>query len=70
MPISFRVKPFSTAALAHTHPRDITLSDMHDVLDIVDQMMDLTFQDRLKISLELTAGHLDIDTQMEPCHLP
>ena len=38
---------------------------MHNVLGIVDQMVDLPFQDRLKVKLHLTAGHLDIDTQWQ-----
>ena len=38
---------------------------MHDTLNIVNQMVDLTLYNRFKIFLELTAGYLNIDAHRE-----
>ena len=38
---------------------------MHDTLNIVDQMMELTFKDRFKIRLHLTPSHLDQNAQRQ-----
>ena len=58
-------KALVNSILTHPDPRDISLPDVHNVLGIVDQMVDLPFKDRLKVKLHLTAGHLDIDTQWQ-----
>ncbi len=65
VPISLRVKPFSTAGLAYPDPGNIPLPDVHDALSIVDEVMDLPFQDGLEIRLHLAAGHLDINPERQ-----
>ncbi len=47
--------------LADADPHDVPLADVHDALDVVDQMMELALQDRLEIRLHLAAGHLNQD---------
>jgi hypothetical protein len=49
--------------LADTHPGDVALADVHDALDIVDQMVNLALQDRLEVGLHFPAGHLDENAQ-------
>ena len=51
--------------LTHAQPRDVALPDMHDALGIVDQMVDLAFQDRFVVFLHLTSRHLDLDGQRQ-----
>ena len=44
--------------LADAHPHDVALADVHDALDIVDQVVELTLQNRLEVRLHLAAGDL------------
>ncbi len=59
----FQGKAFFNGRFADPDPGDIALADMHDALNVIDQMMDLTLDDRLKIRLKFTPGDLDINAQ-------
>ena len=59
----FQGKAFFNGRFADPDPGNIALADMHDPLNIVDQVMDLTLDDRLKIRLKFTASDLDINAQ-------
>jgi len=56
----FREKP-SRRRPCLPNPGDVALTDVHDALDIVDEMVDLALDDRLEVGLELAAGNLDVD---------
>ena len=58
-------KALFDGGLADAHPGDVALTDVHDALDVVDQVVDLAFQNRLEIGLEFAAGHLDVDAHGE-----
>ena len=42
-------------------PCDVSLSDVHDALGIVDQMVDLSLQNGFKVDLHLASGYLYVD---------
>ena len=46
------------SALTDSNPGDITLSDMHDALSIIDQVVNLAFENRFEVGLELASRHL------------
>ena len=54
-------KTFLHRGLADADPHDVPLADMHDALDVVDQVVELALQDRLEVGLHLAAGDLDQD---------
>ena len=56
-------KAFVNGRFADTDPGNVALPDVHDSLNIVDQVMDLAFDDRFKIRLKFTPGNLDINAQ-------
>jgi len=58
-------KALLDSRLADTNPGDIPLADMHDALDIVDQMVNLPLHDRLKVGLEFASGNLHEDTERQ-----
>ncbi len=54
----FQGKALFHGGLADADPGDVALADVHDALDVVDQMVDLALQDGLEVGLHLAAGHL------------
>ncbi len=56
-------KALFDGGFADPDPGDIALADMHDALNVVDQVMDLTLDDRLEIRLKFATGDLDINAQ-------
>ena len=58
----FKGKALFNCALTDSDPHDISLADMHDPLNIIDQMMELALKNGLKIRLHLTACDLNQNT--------
>ena len=54
---------FFHSLFADTQPGDISLSDMHDTLSIVNQMVNLPFQNRFVIGFIIAAGNFNLDCQ-------
>ncbi len=54
---------FGLGLLTDPDPVDIPLSHMEDAVRAVDKVMDLTFQDRLKIGLHFPSGDFDPDSE-------
>ncbi len=50
--------------LAQANPGDVALTDVLDARGTVDEVMDLTFEHRLKVLLHLAASHLDHDAHV------
>ena len=50
---------------AHPDPGDVALSDVHDALGVVDQVVNLAFQDGFEVFLELAARHFHVDGQRQ-----
>ncbi len=61
----FQGEAFFHGGLADPDPGNIPLSDVHDALNIVDEMVDLAFQNGFKIGLEFPARYLDINAKRE-----
>ena len=61
----FQGKTFIHCGLADPDPGNVPLSDVHDALNIVDEMVNLAFQNWFKIGLEFPACYLNINSQRE-----
>ena len=58
-----KAEAFFHRAFTDTDPRDISLSYVHEALSIVDQVVDLAFENRLEVGLHLATGHFHEDSQ-------
>ncbi len=64
-PEMFKGKAFFDRPFTNPNPHDISLTNVHDSLDIVHQVMKLTLKDGFKVRLHFTSGNLNQDTDRE-----
>ncbi len=58
IPDVFELESFCGSGFSHPYPRDVSLANVHKPLCIVDKVVNLPFQDGLKVFLHFSAGKL------------